>query len=123
MASDISNIVNTISSISNDKKAKISKKTPKTSGKSKNEKIDSSVLTKPIKYPLWLSVSEAAKLGGVNTKTIRRAIQDRKIAYKVINNRYLLDFSSTVTFLYSKTKLKNKINFHGIGQYIDKWRE
>lgn len=73
--------------------------------------------------PLWVSVSEAAKFGGVKTKTIRRAIQGGILRYKIIKNRYLIDFSSVIRFLLNKTKLKNKLNQHGIGQYIDKWKE
>lgn len=40
----------------------------------------------PLKKPssqLWLSVSESAKFGGVDSKTIRRAIKSKKIKYKV----------------------------------------
>ncbi len=73
--------------------------------------------------PLWVSVSEAAKLGGVQNKTIRRALQAGILRYKIIKNRYLIDFSSVIHFLLNKTKLKNKLNQHGIGQYIEKWKE
>lgn len=73
--------------------------------------------------PIWLSVSEAAKFGGVKTKTIRRAIQGGILRYKIVKNRYLIDFSSVIHFLMEKTKLKNKLNQHGIGQYIEKWKE
>jgi hypothetical protein len=73
--------------------------------------------------PLWVSVSEAAKFGGVKTKTIRRGIQSELLRYKIIRNRYLIDFSSVIHFLLKKTKLKNKLNQHGIGQYVDKWKE
>jgi hypothetical protein len=73
--------------------------------------------------PLWVSVSEAAKFGGVKTKTIRRGIQSELLRYKIIHNRYLIDFSSVIHFLFQKTKLKNKLNQHGIGQYVNKWKE
>jgi hypothetical protein len=72
--------------------------------------------------PLWLSVSEATKLGGVQDKTIRRAIQFNYLKYKIINNRYLIDFPSLIVYLHSKTKLKNKLNQFGLGQYVDKWK-
>lgn len=78
---------------------------------------------KNITNPLWVSVSEAAKFGGVQNKTIRRALQAKILRYKIIKNRYLIDFSSVIHFLTNKTKLKNKLNQHGIGQYIDKWKE
>lgn len=75
-----------------------------------------------IKAPIWLSVSETAKIGGVQTKTIRRAIQYNKVKYKIIGNRYLIDLASLITFLLTKTKLKNKLNQFGLGQYVDKWK-
>jgi hypothetical protein len=85
-----------------------------------NKEIDQ---IKNITNPLWVSVSEAAKLGGVQNKTIRRALQAKILRYKIIKNRYLIDLSSVIHFLLNKTKLKNKLNQHGIGQYIDKWKE
>lgn len=87
---------------------------------SKNNEIKS-IINNEIKNPVWLSVSEAAKIGGVQTKTIRRAIQYNNVKYKIIGNRYLIDLSSLVTFLHTKTKLKNKLNQFGLGQYVDKW--
>jgi len=75
-----------------------------------------------INTPIWLSVSEAAKIGGVQTKTIRRAIQYNKVKYKIIGNRYLIDLASLLTFLQTKTKLKNKLSQSGLGQYVDKWK-
>lgn len=79
-------------------------------------------LNNEIKTPIWLSVSESAKIGGVQTKTIRRAIQNNKVKYKIIGNRYLIDLASLITFLRAKTKLKNKLNQFGLGQYVDKWK-
>ncbi|MFH1255425.1 MAG: hypothetical protein V1667_03080 [bacterium] len=75
-----------------------------------------------INFPVWLSVSEAAKIGGVQTKTIRRAIQFNHVKYKIIGNRYLIDLLSLINFLNTKTKLKNKLNQFGLGQYVDKWK-
>jgi len=72
-----------------------------------------------IENPLWLSVSEAAKLGGVQNKTIRRAIQSNQIKFKIIKNRYLIDLLSLIQYLHSKTKLKNKYYQNGLGQYFD----
>lgn len=73
--------------------------------------------------PVWFSVSEAAKIGGVQTKTIRRAIQFNHVKYKIISNRYLIDLLSLISFLNTKTKLKNKLNQFGLGQYVDKWKQ
>ena len=91
--------------------------------KHKKQIIEVNILNKKIVNPIWLSVSEAAKFGGVQAKTIRRAIQAKTIQYKVINNRYFVDFASTIIYLHTKNKLKNKLNQFGIGQYVDKWEE
>ncbi|MFH0892206.1 MAG: helix-turn-helix domain-containing protein [Candidatus Falkowbacteria bacterium] len=79
-------------------------------------------LTKKVFKPIWLSVSESAKLGGVAQKTIRRALTGKQLKYKIVKDRYLIDLASVITFLCSNTKLKNKLNFNGIGQYVDIWR-
>jgi hypothetical protein len=73
--------------------------------------------------PLWVSVSEAAKLGGVQSKTIRRAISGQLISYRVHGNRYSIDLGSLLVFLRSRTKLHNKLNKAGLGQYVSNWRE
>ncbi len=73
--------------------------------------------------PLWVSVSEAAKLAGVQTKTIRRAIEAAGVKFQVIGNRYLISFASLIVFLLSSTKLRNKFLKHGLGQYVDKWKQ
>lgn len=80
------------------------------------------VLNDKIIKPIWVSVSEAAKLGGVQTKTIRRAIQFNYVKYKIIGNRYSIDFPTLIAYLHSKTKLKNKLSQFGLGQYVDKWK-
>ena len=136
MASTTKNILDTIDSIQKHtnsnigKKSLSSKKSPKeptrANAQSKIEPkatSNSSVLAKAVRFPIWLSVSESAKLGGVTTKTVRRAIQSRKLKYKIVKGRYTVEFTSFVQYLYSKTKLRNKLKFHGLGQYINKWRE
>jgi len=79
--------------------------------------------TSSLTNPLWVSVSEAAKLGGVQTKTIRRAISGGLITYRIRGNRYLIDFGSLLNFLRSRTKLNNKLRKFGLGQYVETWIE
>jgi hypothetical protein len=71
---------------------------------------------------LWLSISESSKVGGVTTKTIRRAIQAKSIRYKIIKNRYFVDFASVIKYLHRNKKLTNKFNRLGLGQYVDRWK-
>ena len=79
--------------------------------------------TKEVKYPIWVSVSEAAGLGGVQGKTIRRAIKsDTNLRYKIVKNRYQIELGSLLSFLHKNTKLKNKLNESGLGQYVGDWR-
>ncbi|MEA3463761.1 MAG: helix-turn-helix domain-containing protein [Patescibacteria group bacterium] len=79
------------------------------------------VKKKKIDNPVWLTVSQAAQLGGINTKTIRRAIQSKIITYKIIGNRYFIELASLIIYLHSSIKLKNKFEQFGIGQYVEKW--
>lgn len=67
---------------------------------------------------VFLSVSESAKLIGVDPKTIRRAIKARKIKYKISNNRYAIKFPSLINFARSSVKIRNKFYTQGIGKYI-----
>jgi hypothetical protein len=85
-------------------------------------KEDKNILSSKILNPLWLSVSETAKIAGITTKTVRRAIQSHKVIYKVVMDRYLIDLRSSLLFVFSNKKLKNKLTQKGIGQYIDKWK-
>ena len=83
---------------------------------------DNTVLNEPPENTLWLSISESSKVGGVTNKTIRRAIQAKSIRYKIVKNRYLVDFSSVIEYLHSNKKLKNKFENYGLGQYVEKWK-
>ena len=69
-----------------------------------------------------LSVSEAAKLFGVASQTIRRAIASSEITYIVVAGRYKINFESLVKWSQRKTTVKNKSNKKGIGQYVAKWK-
>ena len=69
-----------------------------------------------------ISVSEAARLFGVSTKTIRQAINNEEIKYIVVNGRYKINFASLITWSQNSTRRSNKLNNQGIGQYIDKWK-
>ena len=69
-----------------------------------------------------VSVSEAARLFGVEPKTIRRAIKSQKLKYIVVQGRYKINFSSLLEWSQGKTTTKNKLENLGIGQYVDKWK-
>lgn len=79
--------------------------------------------TKEVRFPIWVSVSEAAALGGVQGKTIRRAIKaETNLKYKIVKNRYQIELGSLLVFLHKNTKLKNKIKEFGLGQYVKEWQ-
>ena len=69
-----------------------------------------------------LSVSEAAKMFGVSTRTIRRAIQKSEITYIVVQGRYKINFESLLKWSQSSTTVRNKRDKAGIGQFVEKWR-
>ncbi|MBI4992543.1 MAG: helix-turn-helix domain-containing protein [Candidatus Magasanikbacteria bacterium] len=74
------------------------------------------------KQMVRVSISEAAKLFGLNQQTIRRAIANQELTYIVVGGRYKVNFESLVRWSQAKTALKNKLDKQGIGQYVDKWK-
>ncbi len=85
----------------------------------------------PIKKPaddpgnkelIRVSVSEAARLFGVNSQTIRRAIAAQEVTYAVVAGRYKLNFESLVKWSQRHTTVKNKLQKKGIGQYVEQWK-
>ncbi|HNV12664.1 MAG TPA: hypothetical protein PK686_01825 [bacterium] len=86
-------------------------------GDKKTTKINQELSSKK-EREIFLSVSESAKLIGVDSKTIRRAIKSKKIKYKINNNRYAIKFPSLINFARSSIKLRNKFYSQGIGKYI-----
>ncbi len=73
--------------------------------------------------PLWLSVSEAARIAGVQKKTIRRGLDSGGLTFKVVGNRYLINATTLIIWLLASTKLRNKFLHHGFGQYVEEWKK
>lgn len=69
-----------------------------------------------------VSISEAARLFGVSTQTIRRAIKSGEVTYIVVAGRYKLNFESLVKWSQRKTTVRNKSNNKGIGQFVNQWK-
>lgn len=78
--------------------------------------------TQEQKEMIRVSVSEAARLFGVNTQTIRRAIAASEVTYVVVAGRYKINFESLVKWSQIHTTVKNKLANKGIGQFVDKWK-
>ena len=74
------------------------------------------------KHIIRVSVSEAAKLFGISTRTIRRAIADGEVAYVVVRGRYKLNFESLVKWSQVRTTVRNKLATTGIGQFVEQWK-
>jgi excisionase family DNA binding protein len=83
--------------------------------------IQASDTEKP-KEVIRVSISEAAKLFGVNSQTIRRAIAAKEIVYIVVAGRYKLNFESLVKWSQRHTTIKNKLENKGIGQFVGNWK-
>jgi len=69
-----------------------------------------------------VSVSEASRLFGVSTRTVRRALADGEVTYVVVRGRYKINFESLVRWSQNRPTVRNKLSKEGIGQYVDKWK-
>jgi excisionase family DNA binding protein len=69
-----------------------------------------------------VSISEAARLFGVNAQTIRRAIAAQEVTYVVVGGRYKLNFESLVKWSQQHTTVRNKLAKKGIGQFVGQWK-
>lgn len=69
-----------------------------------------------------VSVSEAARLFGLSTKTVRLAIKNQEIKYIVVSGRYKINFASLVTWSQKSARRANLLNRDGIGQYVEQWK-
>jgi len=78
--------------------------------------------TEKPKEVIRVSISEAAKLFGVNAQTIRRAIAAQEVVYIIVAGRYKLNFESLVKWSQKHTTLKNKLDSKGIGQFVGNWK-
>jgi len=71
--------------------------------------------------PIRISVSEAGRLFGVSSKTIRQAIKNNEIHYIVAQGRYKINFESLLLWSQQSTRRRNLLANQGVGQYVDKW--
>ena len=74
------------------------------------------------KHPIRVSVSEAARLFGVDPHTVRRALSNGELRYIVVQGRYKINFESLLTWSQNRTSVNNKLNKKGLGQYVEKWK-
>jgi hypothetical protein len=100
------------------KKIRLSAKKSKT----KKNESDTEFLNAQAANPIWLTMSETAKLGGVQKRTIKRALRSGHLKYRIVESRYQVDFRSALLYFFSKKKLWNKLMEFGIGQYVEKWK-
>jgi len=86
------------------------------------DKSGSGFLSHDTANPIWLTMAEAAKLGGIQKRTIKRAVRANAIRYRIVESRYQVDMRATLLYFLSKKKLWNKLIEFGIGQYVEKWK-
>lgn len=72
--------------------------------------------------PVRVSISEAARLFGMNQRTIRRAITQNELRYIVVRGRYKLHFESLVLWSQRSASAKTKLESKGIGQWVSQWK-
>ena len=75
-----------------------------------------------VKYPIRVSVSEAARLVGVDPHTVRRALKAQELRDIVGQGRYKINFDSLVSWSQNRSTVKRKMEQKGIGQYVDHWK-
>lgn len=68
-----------------------------------------------------LSVTEAAKLFGLSTKTLRLAIKNNEIRYVVVRGRYKINFKSLLDWSQNSKRRYNRLNKYGLGQFVSQW--
>lgn len=71
---------------------------------------------------LRVTISQAANLFGISPKTIRRAITNQEVLYIVVRGVYKINFESLLAWSQHRTKIRNKRDQSGIGQYVDRWK-
>jgi len=76
----------------------------------------------PSPTPIRVTISQAANLFGLSQKTIRRAIADQEVLYVVVRGVYKINFESLLKWSQNRTKIRNKRDKAGIGQYVDRWK-
>lgn len=69
-----------------------------------------------------LSIGEAAKIFGIDQKTIRRAIKENQVVYVVVRGRYRITFESLLKWSQHRPTVRNKLERQGIGQYVTQWK-
>jgi excisionase family DNA binding protein len=72
--------------------------------------------------PIRVSVSEAAKLLGVDPHTVRRALKKQELRYIIVKGRYKINFESLIEWSQKRITVKNKMENQGIGQFVEKWK-
>ncbi len=75
-----------------------------------------------MKETIRLSVSEAARMFGVSTQTVRRAIKDQEVTYVVVQGRYKINFESLLRWSQRTTTVRNKRDAKGLGQFVEQWK-
>ncbi|KPJ84805.1 hypothetical protein AMJ57_05395 [Parcubacteria bacterium SG8_24] len=69
-----------------------------------------------------VSVSEASRLFGISTRTIRRALSEGELTYVVVRGRYKINFESLVKWSQARPTVRNKLAREGIGQFVGQWK-
>jgi len=79
-------------------------------------------MNQSIPKPIRVSVSEAARLFGVSTTTIRKALKNQELRYVVVRGRYKISFESLTEWSQQSTRRRNQLANNGIGQFVEKWK-
>jgi hypothetical protein len=85
--------------------------------------FERNILSDEVANPVWLTMTETAKLGGVKKKTIKRALRGGLLKYRIVEKRYQINLRSAILYFHSRKKLWNKLENFGFGQYLKFWKD
>jgi hypothetical protein len=80
-------------------------KPPAKKSRSAKNKNASGFLAAEPANPIWLTMAEAAKLGGIKKRTIKRALRAGAVKYRIVESRYQVDLRSALLYFHSKKKI------------------
>jgi len=72
--------------------------------------------------PIRVTISEAARLFGIDPHTVRRALKNQELRYIVVQGRYKINFESLLEWSQKRITVHNKMNSRGIGQFVEHWK-
>lgn len=75
-----------------------------------------------LNLPIRLLPSEAGRIFGVSTQSIRNAIKEGMLRYVIVKGRYRINFDSLLEWSQTSTRRRNLLSTGGVGKYVEQWK-